>query len=276
MSSESEKERAQATGRALVQDERAQARVEAQTARAGLRRRLEARKLLRAETFYALGLLLFAVLTALAYYHAYFGWDVRAAAALHALETPRLLEFMRLVSVPGDRWIPFILTGATMFAFFARRRFSEGSGLLLSAAGSAVLNKLLKAWVGRPRPAADLVGFLYSHDESSFPSGHVTFFVGYFGFLFFIAFALLPRDSWRRRAALVLLALPVLLIGLSRIYLRAHWPSDVLGAYLSGGLWLAFSLEMYRRWKAAGRRNADVANAAPKPTNPKPTTGPLN
>jgi membrane-associated phospholipid phosphatase len=228
-------------------------RAEAAVARAGLRRRLEARRLLRAETFYAAGLLLFAALTALAYYHAYFGWDLRAARALHTLDTPELLGFMRIVSVPGDRWLPYALTGVTTLAFIARRRTSEGLTLLLSAGGSAILNKALKLSVGRPRPPAELVGLLYSHDESSFPSGHVTFFVCYFGFLFFVAFALLPRDSWRRRLALLLLALPVVLIGLSRVHLRAHWPSDVLGAYLSGGLWLALSVEVYRRHKAVNR-----------------------
>lgn len=222
--------------------------------RAGLRRRLEERKLLRAEVVYAVVLLVFAALTALAYYHAYFGWDLRAARALHALETPRLIEFMRFVSIPGDRWYPYALTGATMLLFFARRRKSEALVLLLSAGGSAILNKLFKIWINRPRPAAELVGLLYSHDESSFPSGHVTFFVGYFGFLLFVAFALLPRDTLRRRVALVLLALPLILIGFSRIYLRAHWPSDVLGAYLSGGLWLAFSVEVYRRRKQRGRK----------------------
>jgi membrane-associated phospholipid phosphatase len=233
--------------------ERARARIDAAAARTRLRRRLEARRLLRAETFYAVGLVAFAALTALAYYHAYFGWDLRAARALHSLDTPQLLGLMRLVSVPGDRWVPFALTGATMLVFLLWRRTSEAMTLLLSAGGSALLNKLLKVWVGRPRPAADLVGMVYSSDEMSFPSGHVTFFVGYFGFLFFVAFALLPRNSWRRRIALVLLAAAVALIGLSRIYLRAHWPSDVLGAYLSGGLWLALSLEVYRRWKRRAR-----------------------
>ncbi|HZI19503.1 MAG TPA: phosphatase PAP2 family protein [Pyrinomonadaceae bacterium] len=247
--------------------ERAEASAKEAAGRRGLRRRLEARRLLRAETFYFVGLAAFAGLTALAYYHAYFGWDLRVARALHSLDTPRLMEFMRLVSVPGDRWFPFALTGATMLVFLVLRRMSEAMTLLLSAGGSAILNKLLKVWIGRPRPAADLVGMLYSHDESSFPSGHVTFFVGYFGFLFFVAFALLPRNTWRRRLALVLLGAAVVLIGLSRVYLRAHWPSDVLGAYLSGGLWLAFSVEVYRRWKARAR----AAGGAAATSDERPT-----
>lgn len=240
--------------------------------RPSLQRRLAVRRLLRAEVAYIFGLVVFAALTLLAHYYAYFGWDVRAANALYAFETPSLLEFMRLVSVAGDRWIPFALTGAVALLFFSRGRFSEGSALILSAAGSAILNKLLKITVGRPRPSADIVGLLYSDDAMSFPSGHVTFYVCFFGFLFFVAFALLPRDSWRRRTALLLLALPVLLIGPSRIYLRAHWPSDTLGAYLSGGLWLALSLEIYRRRK--GRRRAgdddDEATGGPDDATGEP------
>jgi undecaprenyl-diphosphatase len=83
----------------------------------------------------------------------------------------------------------------------------------------------------------------------SFPSGHVTFYVSYFGFLFFTAYALLPRGSLLRRLALTLTALPVLLIGVSRVYLGEHWPSDTIGAYLWSGVWLAFVLWMYGRWK---------------------------
>src|ERR1700750_9336 len=166
---------------------------------------------------------------------------------------------MEWASIFGNRWHPHALTTIVALVFFLARRRSECFGVILAAGGGATINRLLKILIARPRPSADLVGFAYRSDELSFPSGHVMFYVCYFGFLFFVAYALLPRASSVRRAALVLSALPVLFIGVSRVYLRAHWPSDVLGAYLLGGLWLGFSLAMYRRWK---RRASFPAAAA--------------
>jgi undecaprenyl-diphosphatase len=212
-------------------------------------RRRESRRLLRAEFFYAAGLAAFAVLAVLANTYAYFAWDLRLARAIQSFDHPAWVEFMRLASVPGNGAAPHVLATLTGLLFLLRRRRSECFAMALSAGGGALLGRGFKMLIGRQRPTADLVGFAYRSDELSFPSGHVIFYVCYFGFLFFAAYALLPRNTKRRRAALVLAALPVLLIGLSRVTLRAHWPSDVLGAYLLSGVWLALSLEAYRRWK---------------------------
>lgn len=212
-------------------------------------RRRAARRLLRAETFYAVGLAAFAVLAAFAYFNAYFGWDVRAAVALQAVPVRGLREFMRAVSRPGNGWTPYVLTGIATLAFLIFRRRSEAAGMFLSAAGGGLLNVLLKALIARPRPVASLVVIDREVRGLSFPSGHVMFYVCFFGFLFFAAYALTPRGSWTRRILPVLAALPVVLVGFSRVYLGAHWPSDTLGAYLASGIWLAFSLHLYRRWK---------------------------
>src|SRR5919206_925162 len=212
--------------------------------RGALRRRRESRHLWRAEVFYAAGLAAFAVLAVLAHAYAYFAWDLSAARAVQSIDAPWWAGLMDWVSVFGNRWHPHALTAAVALVFFLRRRRSECFGLILSAGGGALVNRILKVLIARPGPSAELVGFAYRSDELSFPSGHVMFYVCFFGFLFFAAYALLPRGTNRRRAALALSALPVLLIGLSRVYLRAHWPSDTLGAYVLGGLWLAFSLEM--------------------------------
>lgn len=215
----------------------------------GVQRRRAVRRLLRAETFYLLGLAAFAALATLAYFNAYFGWDKRMTDAIQAVPLTGLREFMRVVSRFGNGWMPYLATAISVALFFAFRRRSEAAGLALSAGGSGLLNTALKLLIARPRPSPALV--LVDHEVRglSFPSGHVMFYVGYFGFLFFAAYALLPRGSWLRRLALVVAALPIVLVGFSRVYLGAHWPSDTLGAYLISGLWLAFSLDIYRRWK---------------------------
>jgi len=225
-------------------------------------RQAATRRLMRAEIFYAAGLIAFALLAAFARFNSYFGWDLRATRALQSLDVPGLFDLMRVASVPGNRWIPHALTAVTALLFLAFRRRSEAAALLLSAGGGAIVNTLLKILIARPRPTAELVTVFRELGTRSFPSGHVTFYVCYFGFLFFVAYALLPRGSRLRRAVLVAAALPVVLIGFSRVYLGAHWPSDTLGAYLVSGLWLAFSLDVYRRWKQRATFHATAAGAA--------------
>jgi undecaprenyl-diphosphatase len=222
----------------------------ASTSRKSSRRQRVLARLWRAEVRYTMALGAFAILALCAHLYAYFSWDLRVTRFLQTLPIPRLFDLMRAVSLAGDGWMPYALTTATVITFLAFRRRSEAVGLLLSAGAGHLFNYCLKLLIARPRPAPALVS-VYRHQTTlSFPSGHVTFYVCYFGFLFFLAYAHLPRGSLARRLALLLTALPVLLVGLSRVYLGEHWSSDTLGAYLIGGIWLGFSLDMYRRWKS--------------------------
>ena len=223
------------------------------------KRRRESRRLLRAEFAYAGGLAAFAVLAVFAKANAYFAWDKTVAHAVQSISLPGMETLMQAASVMGNGVTSWALVGATLAVFFAFRRRSEAFGLLLSAGGGPLLNRLVKYLVARPRPTMEHVRVSGEWANESFPSGHVTFYVCFFGFLFFVAFALLPRGSTARKAACALAALPVLLIGLSRVYLGAHWPSDTLGAYLFSGLWLVFSVEMYRRWKRRASFHAEAA-----------------
>ena len=215
-----------------------------------LERLLAARKLVRAETVFFVALAAFAVIALFARTDAYFAWDLRATLALQSIDAPGFPALMRAASVFGDGVNGWLLTGLAMLLFHLRRRRTEMFALLLSVGGGQLVNRVMKMAVGRPRPAATLVRVSGHWARESFPSGHVTFYVLYFGFLFFAAFALLPRGTNVRRAALALSALPVLFVGLSRMYLGAHWASDVLGAYLLSGVWLALSVHLYGRWKA--------------------------
>ena len=212
----------------------------------GVQRQQAARKLWRVEAVYLVALLLFAALAFYAHADAYFAWDLFAERDLQTVSVPGFAALMRFVSVFGNGPVPIALITATILFFLWRNRRTEAAGLGFSS----LLNVLLKTLIARPRPTSALVQVFRPLDTQSFPSGHVVFYVCFFGFLFFAAFAVLPKGSTARRLALPLLALPVLLVGLSRVYLGAHWPSDTIGAYLIGGLWLALSLHFYQGWKA--------------------------
>ncbi|HLL76150.1 MAG TPA: phosphatase PAP2 family protein [Pyrinomonadaceae bacterium] len=227
-----------------------------------LRRLAAARRLWRAETVFVAALAAFAVLAFFARAYAYFEWDRATARALQSLDLPGVHGLMYAASRLGDGWRPWALSGAALLGFYLLRRRTEMFALLLSVGGGTVINRLMKWLIARPRPTVELVNVQREWRHESFPSGHVAFYVCFFGFLFFAAFALLPKKSLKRRAALTLTALPLLLIGLSRVYLGAHWPSDTLGAYLLSGVWLAFVVHQYRRWKARSTFHAEEAETA--------------
>ncbi len=191
----------------------------------------------------------YTVLAALAYRYAYFDWDLSLARHIQSINLPGFRTLMIWVSLLGSGWVPTALVGGTSLLLIAARFRLEGMTCLIGITSGAVINRLLKDIIARPRPSDKLVNVITQYRHESFPSGHVVFFVEYFGLLFFLAYVLLRRGRLRR-ASFVLLGLLIGLVSLSRIYMGAHWPSDVAGAYLAGGLWLMLMIEVYRRLKA--------------------------
>jgi undecaprenyl-diphosphatase len=152
------------------------------------------------------------------------------------------------VSVLGNGWVPTALVAVVSLGLILARLRVEGLICMIGVAAGAGINRLFKALVDRPRPNQPLVQVVFEVSHESFPSGHVCFFIEFFGFLFFVSFVLL-RVGVLRRLMLSTLGLLIAVIGVSRVYLGAHWPSDVLGAYLAGGIWLMLMIETYRRLK---------------------------
>jgi undecaprenyl-diphosphatase len=115
----------------------------------------------------------------------------------------------------------------------------------------------LKHVFANPRPTADVVDVFHKWNNGSFPSGHLVFYICFFGFLFFVAREQLARGSMLRRGVLAFAAVLILLVGFSRVFLGEHWLSDLPGSYVLGALWLALSLKLYRAWRRARRRPHD-------------------
>jgi len=118
--------------------------------------------------------------------------------------------------------------------------------LWLSVFGGLLLNKILKLIFHRARPQfRDTVQALTSY---SFPSGHTMIATVFYGAL--AAFVIANSKSWLLRILAIAIALTlIMLVAFSRIYLGAHYLSDVLGAMAEGLAWIALSLTgLYYFW----------------------------
>ena len=149
------------------------------------------------------------------------------------------LDGLMVLLTQGGSFLPMALvTAAGVAALLSARRPREARHLLLSSVGCVLLNLGLKLAFHRMRPNLEVPYLLPRPTSWSFPSGHTMGSVGVIGSLVVITRALSPaRLIWRVTAALGC----ALIVGvaLSRVYLGAHYPSDVLGGLLAGAAWLS-------------------------------------
>jgi undecaprenyl-diphosphatase len=186
-------------------------------------------------------------------YHSHFDWDLLIARAIQSIQLPGLAPLLIFVSALGYGWFELSLVVAATGVLIVAGLRTEGLICIAGIGLGKFVSSLLKLLSGRPRPGDLLVQIgAGTYYDLSFPSGHAMFFMEFFGFLFFLAYTLV-KPGLARTAGLLALGTLVVLVGVSRIYLGAHWPSDVLGGYLAGGLWLMLMIETYK--SARGQAN---------------------
>ena len=188
----------------------------------------------------------FAMLTFLVETTPSFPIDLQITLAIQSISSPFFAELMRLISWPGFLPQSIFITLLIAFMLYVYGLHWESVTLLLAAIFSGVSNELVKDIIRRPRPTIDLVDVFAVLKSYSFPSGHVMFYVSFFGFIWYLAYTLLKR-SLKRGLLLGFFGGLILLVGVSRIYLGQHWASDVLGAYLLGSL-LLVGIILFYQW----------------------------
>jgi membrane-associated phospholipid phosphatase len=194
-------------------------------------------------------LIFYAWLAVLAHRFPYFSWDLSLAHFIQAIRLPGFCILMIAISALGSGWLAAGTVAAASIALLIARLRVEALICVMGVGLGSLINRLLKAISARPRPSSTLVEVMGKFHHESFPSGHVVFFIELFGFLFVITYLML-RHGLLRSSLLALFSTLILLIGVSRVYLGAHWPSDVIGAYLVGGVWLTLMIEAYHRFKS--------------------------
>lgn len=161
----------------------------------------------------------------------YLNLDVVISNMMYGLRTPLLTQIMKFISFLGQDviLIPFSLI---VFFLVARRHRHEASLFLFAIVTGFLINFAIKFFIARPRP---LLSPLFIEPFYSFPSGHAMNSVIVYGIFAFFVFRFTRNKALSIITAAICMVL-VLLIGISRVYLGVHYPTDVV-AGLIGGLW---------------------------------------
>lgn len=159
------------------------------------------------------------------------GVDLNVVAEAALDRTHALSTFFMDVSILGDLASVVVITGLIALALAYRKQWVTAAGLIVSVGSSSIIAYVVKTLVERPRPVGMFA--LLSETTYSFPSGHATAVVALYGFLFY----LLMKSKAERVQKIVggsAIGLFIVLIGVSRVYIGVHYPSDILGGYTVG------------------------------------------
>lgn len=155
--------------------------------------------------------------------------DPGVSLFIHHFDTPALDVVMRAFSVPGQLRFIACVAGLLFILCWRRKDFAACATLVGAIAVEKVLTDLLKLLFQRPRPT--LFREIPPIHNFSFPSGHAIAAVGLWGIIAVVVGRLYPAA---KRWVYSLAAIQTLLIGYSRVYLGAHWLTDVLGGFAVG------------------------------------------
>jgi membrane-associated phospholipid phosphatase len=182
-----------------------------------------------------------------------YGLDKGILLAIQKLHTPLLDRIMLGITFLGEPVVLLLIClGLEIGPLYNHRRL-EVSTLGLAAVGAIGLNYVLKVRFGRARPA--LWKWIVDVGHYSFPSGHAMISIVIYGFIAYILAKQFPQ--WRGQIFALAVVL-IVSIGLSRLYLGVHWPTDVAAGYAAGLVWLIvciLSLELWQKYCSSGRHS---------------------
>lgn len=175
-------------------------------------------------------------------------WDLLVSQELQEDPNAILDVLMKGFSWLGTVYVAAIMVVMFSIIFFVFRYVKEAF-FVLSCLLSGGVSYVLKTLIDRPRPTTDFVRIVEETHYQSFPSGHVLFYTAFFGTLMVIAISSsILKLSWKIIISSICAAM-IILGAISRIYLGAHWFTDVIGGFIVGMLFVMFTGSVYLRNK---------------------------
>lgn len=154
------------------------------------------------------------------------------------------MPLMADISFFGTPWVASIsiLLASLIFFILSYKREALFVLGIFVADGAGVLTKFA---INRPRPGSNFVEIFQKLTDPSFPSGHVIHYVVFFGFLSAVVYSIWRPGKLGTVCLSILSIALIVSISISRVYLGAHWPTDVLGGYMFGFVMLWLMLHLY-------------------------------
>lgn len=173
-----------------------------------------------------------------------FAFDKIILLWIHSFANPTLDRIMQTITRLNDPNTAVIVVIITVSLLLWRQYYQEVKIFFINCAGGVILSYGLKSIFGKTRP--DLWQSAIKEVSFSYPSGHALGSTVLYGFLAYLLATRYRQFSW----LIYLLAVSIVgAIGLSRLYLGVHWPTDIIGGYGIGFLWLTFCITMLKLQK---------------------------
>lgn len=170
-----------------------------------------------------------------------------------SFRTPGLNNFFQFVTDLGDMYAYILFTTLAGLFFLYKLKNKK---FIVQLIGVVILsflaNLALKETFDRARPSIEHMVIV---ETLSYPSGHAMSAMAYYGFLIYLIFHI-KMNHLLRGFLTILFASLIFLIGLSRIYLGVHFPSDVLGGFIAGLIWIAFCVVLFNIFDLFRQRKA--------------------
>lgn len=173
-------------------------------------------------------------------------FDTEISNLFHSKRNPSLTQLVRVVTDFGDVIAYVIIIPIiALLQYRKNKNWQHSIESMIILISCFLLNLALKFYFGRARPDASLHLVELSDQSLSYPSGHTMTATAFYGFIIYLALHYF-RTAWMKIISIVILSLTILSIGASRIYLGAHYPTDVLAGFLVGTVWVLICVSLLR------------------------------